>query len=669
MLSEVSVARRDMANRLIGVLGVALVLASRFVLPVRGLDVVGLIAVRDTFLSIVLWATVLAVSTALGLRVLLLFRLPDLTRLESLVMGCMLGLGCLGLGAFVLGLMGWLTLPALAGLLLGSCAIGDPRLFRLASGLATIRDSLRSTWNAADGIGRSVAVLSGLIGMLAFVHALSPPWDYDGLMYHLVGPRDFLAAGRVFPDPDNWYVNGPSTLEMVFSFGLAYGDDVFPKLIHYSTGVILVLGAYAAGRRWLDERGAWLSTAILMGVPTLPIWAAFAYIDLGWSAFEFLALSAVLAWIPGRNRRWLVLSGVLTGFAAGAKYLGLMGAATLGLLVLVTDIKHDRRRLLEDALAFALPAVLIALPWYLKNLLWFGNPLFPLFFGGTGFDSGRLEVYTAYLNSYGMQRGVLGFLLLPWDVYASHARFGAVMNRVDIPAVLFPLLFAYPFLRRDKAVGAILLVVLARVALWAAGSQQLRFLLPVYPAMAVGAAYVVSQLSARYRRPWDLFLPVLSVGLMVLTLVVQFRIQLQFQPGKSALGLESRAGFLSRIVKDFNATRFAGEELAVGTRVLLLGDGRGYFCQPTCIPDPDHFRWAADIAKAADYDAFAAWAQQRKITHLLLSLEDLDFLLQHDPTGVMSTAVQRLVAWKQAGCLPTIFRDEWSQVLALDDCD
>jgi hypothetical protein len=242
------------------------------------------------------------------------------------------------------------------------------------------------------------------------------------------------------------------------------------------------------------------------------------------------------------------------------------------------------------------------------------------------------------------------------------------MNQVDIPAVLFPVLFAYPFLRKNRVVSAILWVVLVRVLLWAAGSQQLRFLLPTYPAMSIGAAFVVTQVSDRLRRPWPLLLPALAVGLMVVPLVVQIRVQLQFQPIQSLLGLESRGSFLTRVVHEYAAMRFIAEDLPPGSRTLLLGDGRSYYCRPTCIPDPDHFRWAAILARAEGFDDFAAWAKERRITHVYLSLENHGFFLQHDPGGVMKLALQRVASWRQTGCLPTVYRDDWAQVLEVGNC-
>ncbi len=650
-------------DRLAGVAIMAAVIGLRALWPERGMDAVGPVALRDAVLSLALLLVVLSIAIALGQAVLRALAVPGLTGLETALFTCALGLGALGLANLALGLIGWLNPEALAIQLLAGCAVFGPSLSDLRWPARFAR-RLPALWQGSSLLPRLFVLLAVAIGGLAAVSAFSPPWDYDGLMYHLVGPKQFLAAGRVFPDQDNWYVNGPFGVEMLFSYGLAFGDDVFPKLLHFSTGIVLVLATYAAGRRWLGNAGGWLAAAILLGVPTLPIWASFAYIDLAWSAFEFLALFAGVIWAQERQGRWLTLSGILIGLAMASKYLGLMGLATLGILVILADLRRGFRATLSDGLRLCLPAAIVAAPWYVKNMLWFGNPVYPLYFGGPGWDSTRLSLYSAYLDSYGVGKRALDFLLLPWNVYAHHERFGAVMNRIDVPSFLFPLLLAYLWLKRRKTISLLLAAVVIRSVLWAIGSQQLRFLMPVYPAMAIGVGFVVLQIESRLRAPWSLFLPSLAVGLVLLTLFYQVVVLLQFRLYIPTVGLDSRKEFVERIVLDMRALESAPSG-AGQPRTLMLGDGRGYYCLPGCLPDPDHFRWASTISRFSSFAEFERWAETQGIGQVLLNLEDLDFLLQHDPLGVMQTAMERISSWRAQGCLPTTYSDEGALVLSI----
>jgi hypothetical protein len=644
-----------------------IVFIARWLWPPRGLDEIGWIVLRDSAASLALAVVVIALSVAIGRRLLLRLAPADLIPIERDVFAAATGLASLAYTLLALALMGVLRQTVILILLLGLSLFLAPDLGQMAREAARLVCSLPGRWRQADGLHRVSAILMGAIGLLALAHSLSPPWDYDGLMYHLVGPKLFLDAGRLYPVPDNWYVNGPFTVEMVFSLGMAFGDDVFPKLIHFSTGILLVLATCAAGQRWLGGRGGWLSAVVLLGVPALPIWAAFAYIDVAWSLFEFLAIVAVFAWWSSASKDWLVLGGLMAGLAMGSKYLGLIGFGLTGLFVAGVSLRRGGwRHLLRDSLAFGVPAVLVASPWYLKNLLWFANPVYPLYFGARGWSETRLDLYQAYLQSFGEGTGPVDILLLPWSIYARHVSFGAVMNRIDVPGLLFPILAAYPFLRKERTLTAFLWIALARVGVWALGSQQIRFLLPLYPGLAVGAAYVAETWKPRSvtRIPWQLLLPTLAVGLMGITGFYQWILVVhEVRPLPSVVGLESRRSFLERNVNDFRSLQFAQEELPPGSWLLMIGDGRGYYCPSACLPDPDHFRWAGEIDDLGPEGDLGAWFTRGGVSHVLLSVEDLDFLLQHDPRGALSRALERLLAWRDQGCLKEVFDNGWSSVL------
>ncbi|MCX8026057.1 MAG: hypothetical protein N3A60_12725, partial [Thermanaerothrix sp.] len=73
-------------------------------------------------------------------------------------------------------------------------------------------------------------------------------------MYHLEGPRQFLAAGRLILLPEIWQANGPSNGEMLFLIGLSLGSDLFPKLLHGLFGGLWLLLALRLGRWWGGPR-------------------------------------------------------------------------------------------------------------------------------------------------------------------------------------------------------------------------------------------------------------------------------------------------------------------------------------------------------------------------------------------------------------------------------
>jgi hypothetical protein len=73
---------------------------------------------------------------------------------------------------------------------------------------------------------RLLLLVISLILILAMAQALTPPWNYDGLMYYLQAPRLFLKAERIVLLSDIWQANGPFTIQMLYMLGLAGGSDL-----------------------------------------------------------------------------------------------------------------------------------------------------------------------------------------------------------------------------------------------------------------------------------------------------------------------------------------------------------------------------------------------------------------------------------------------------------
>lgn len=643
-----------------------MLLAVRSSVEPRGLADVGLIAVRDLALTLLLWALFGLVATAVGYRILGIVRPKDLTELEQVVFGYAIGSGAISFMVFSAAILQALNTLWISTILLVAIWWTSPTLNHLFKKALQVPSMIVAVLKDTSGLGKITAVLVTTIGVAAFAGAIGPPWDYDGLMYHLLGPQIFLDAEGLFPYPANWYVNGPFNIEMLFTVGMAFGDDVFAKLVHLLFGACYLASSFLLASRVLPPNAARIVPLILLGVPTIPIWASFAYIDLGWSTFELISLAGLVIWWTNRDLRWLFISGVTVGLASGSKYLGLVGLAVGGFALLVLLMADRTRPKVASLFWFGAPALLIAGPWYLKNLVWFGNPVFPMLWGGGDWTPERLQLYSDYLGSFGTGRDVADYLLLPVNVYVRHAEYGTVMNSIDIPSLLFPLAILTPFLKHNRGVTALLALAGIRIVAWSIGSQQLRFLLPIYPILAIGAAQVVSVLQVKSRTVvMRRFWPALVVGLVFVTAYYQVVVLFKYRPVPAALGAESRKSFQLRINKDYPSIAYFLENVDGSSKLLMLGDARGYLCIPRCLPDPDHFRWAAALAALEDQSELATWFTEQDISHVLFSVEDLDFLLQHDPQGVLRDAIIKLIEWRDAGCLDAEFSDGWSTLYAV----
>jgi hypothetical protein len=76
-------------------------------------------------------------------------------------------------------------------------------------------------WQGTSKLEQSGAVLIAHIALASVIHALSPPWSFDALVYQLAALRQHLANGRIVFLPKIWQADGPMAIEMLYTFGLS----------------------------------------------------------------------------------------------------------------------------------------------------------------------------------------------------------------------------------------------------------------------------------------------------------------------------------------------------------------------------------------------------------------------------------------------------------------
>ena len=245
----------------------------------------------DSLLAIALAAFVLFLAAGLGSLLIKPFKLENWTFIERTVIGLPLGLAAMAYGVFFMGLAGWIKPIHLIGWLIIIAFISFKKSCTYLEEAFRNVWEFKNTWSDFSIIKKVIFSTGVLALLLALFQAFTPPWDYDGLAYHLQGPRLFLEAGRIIPIPENWFTYYPSTWEMLYMLGMGLGSDIFARLIHFSTLILFLLATYAFGRRFLPKPGGWLAAAILLGIPILPLWGNAAYTDIAWALFQFLAIA------------------------------------------------------------------------------------------------------------------------------------------------------------------------------------------------------------------------------------------------------------------------------------------------------------------------------------------------------------------------------------------
>ncbi len=75
------------------------------------------------------------------------------------------------------------------------------------------------------------------------------------------------------------------------------------------------------------------------------------------------------------------------------KYTVLWMGVALGVLVLVMGWRDGWRKMILYGVVYGIAAAAMMVPWLVRNVVWYGNPVYPLVFEAGDMDSIRQEWY------------------------------------------------------------------------------------------------------------------------------------------------------------------------------------------------------------------------------------------------------------------------------------
>jgi 4-amino-4-deoxy-L-arabinose transferase-like glycosyltransferase len=640
----------------------------RNIAPERSTYETGPRAILDLCFAIIFTLTLTIICTGIGHGILLLLKTEGWSLGENIVFSFAVGAGIVGMTIFLVGASIGLQ-PGILLFTLIACGIfAAPGLLSLSLEMFNGKAFLQQTWRSLDGKKRTLVFLTGIILITCFIRAAAPPWDPDGLIYHLQAPRLFLQYGRIIPLPEDAPGNYPLTVEMLFMAGMAFGCDTAARLIHVVFLIVFLGAACLFARRFFSIKTAWITLVILLSIPILPYWGTLAYADLGWAVFEFLSLYALFLWQKELNWRLLILGAVFTGFAMGSKYLAAGNTAILAFFILWVAGKAGGRKAICCLFLFGSISILIAIPWLIKNIIGFQNPIYPLAFGL--FPSSKAQqLWTEYMQyGFGAGRSFLNYLLLPWNLYFRHDQFSTVGGTIELPSLFFPFAIFALWKRGNQLLLPLGLILFARFGFWAIGAQQIRLLLPLFPGLAVLAAIGLEVLEGAWNNAVvrRIVATGLFGGMVAVSLFYQLVDTLSTKPWLSVLGLETKETFLTRMVSDFGADRYIENNLPPDSKVLLLWDGRGYYCGIKCVSDTFHAKWTSLVIDEPPPEEVARVLEHQGITHILISHTDINFILQHDPSGLQRDAWEYLQNSFITQCAKEVYNDPWTQLMEIN---
>jgi hypothetical protein len=332
-------------------------------------------------------------------------------------------------------------------------------------------------------------------------YSLVPEWGFDSLNSHLPAARAYLEAGRIEFHPEINFNNFPQTVEMWFMESMTVIPRKFGTAAPLLMGIchlLTALAVFAMGRRFFSRGAGLVGALIYLLINKAFLFATLAFIDQGLTLMVVLGMYAVLRYIEKPSKALAVLAGLTLGFACGIKYSAFITVGIMGLVAIILEAfgKRNFQRLATDLLIAVGILIIICCPWYIRNWVWFHDPVFPfyseLFPAGGTYANLIPDLKVDYRSMLSMftppdARSPVGFLSLPYTLafepFGPYDKQGA--------GVLGPwFLMTLPliiFLRRfPKMLWAVIATIVVTFAYWwfGEGMLHLRYMLPVYSLMA-----------------------------------------------------------------------------------------------------------------------------------------------------------------------------------------
>jgi len=567
----------------------------------------------EFFLLVILIST----ATGIGYKLLKLFKLNFYSLLVEFIFSIALGLGFFSLITLLLGFLGLFFAPVFYLLVLSLFLVSYPEIKYF------VPKTLSSFWVGRPEYSQIIySLCAGIIILLGLILNIGgPPIQFDELVYHLAIPDIYLGNNQILNIPYLVFSNYPLNVEMLFTLAMGLKSDILAQLMHFSFGLLAGLSIYLLTRTYFGRRQGLLALFIFFSLPSIIFTMSFAFNDLALTYYVILSVYAMLNWMKINDRRWLILSGIMTGLAIGVKYSGVICFILLFGTIMIN--KTSIKSLFKELFIFSLAALLPILPWLIKNFIFVGNPVYPFLygiFGGENWDNFNTQRFTREMSHYGPgHTGILRYLVLPFFITCD-------WQTGDIP--IGPLLLFYlPFLffikNVDKTVKYLLVFCGAYFFFWVITSMVIRFLFPAIALLCVVSGYIVKEI----RKSLFFEIPIfIALILNIYTLYTAIGQHPDFYLGNKT---REEKLLLAQPVKDYyQVIKFINERLPNTSKVLFIGEPRRYYCQKEILTSTelDTAIISKLVKESKDTKELLRRLRNLKITHILYHRDNIGWL-------------------------------------------
>ena len=488
------------------------------------------------------------------------------------------------------------------------------------------------------------AILIGLTALLIIsilILSSVPPVSRDALTHHLAVPKLYLKHGGVYEIPSLPFSYNPGNLDLLYLIALYWGNDIIPKFIHFAFALLTAWLIFNYLKKRIDTLHALMGVLLFLSLPVIVKLSITVYVDLGLVFFSTAALIYCLKWVENEFRfKYLFLSAVWCGFALGAKYNGLIVFFLLALSVPFLHLKMSPRPAFKSSRAigygalFVIIAILVFSPWLIRNYIWTGNPIYPLYdnlINQTHPDAfnalGPFAIRKIIYKESGWQ-----IALIPLRIFFQ----GLDGNPQYFDGRLNPYLFVLPFfafLKRHKSPSFLKnekVILLAYSILYLSFAfvrvdMRIRYIAPIIPPLVILSVFGLKQINTIFGEASrgtvpKLFAGTVRVGVSLLLIINAIYIWGQFNtvaPFGYINGKIGREAYIEKYRPEYAALKYANRNLPEDVKILSLFLGqRLYYSDREMRFDTDLFQKITRQARTSE--VVLSELKQKGFTHLIV---------------------------------------------------
>lgn len=563
--------------------------------------------------------------------------------IENIFFSTGLGLGCLSIITFFVGISGFLYKSIILSIILFFDFFGIYLFLKERKKIKQQKKSEQKyNYTLIEKICILIIIISGFINLLG---CLVPETFFDSQFYHLGIPTYWIQNHKIISIPYIHQSNYPFNIQLLYTISLILKNDIVAQLLHFSFEFFIIFGMIILSKKYFSRKIGIISAMIYCTVPNVNVVSWKTAIEIGLGFFEFLSVFSLINYYfdkqnDKRKISWLILSGVFCGFALGGKYTSISCLISLFFAVFLKNVfdKVKIKFILKEIFILTVCSLIIFSPWLIKNYINKKNPFFPFSWKGNKFiylqvREGKFPIGDpAYfpLNPENI-------LTIPWNLTMNKKlklgtkELGVTVQESYPGGVLLLLLpFVFLFHKRISPVIKLLIFYLSvYIILWIGlGKAYLRYFVPGISILSLIFGYFLLYADIKF------YIKNLLIGIVIFMCFTNIFYTMYIQklirdPLNVILGIETPDEYLSTQRPSYPnpyypAVKWINNNLSQNTKILILGDTRSAFLKRNFVVNgPGELSPIVELcSKSKDCDQLYEKLKQEGITHILLNVPE-----------------------------------------------